>query len=60
MVEFPAGAVVFAVLSAALVKAVIGADSATLPNVGRLGIQVSLGIVLGLQFSLGRWPGRQV
>jgi uncharacterized protein len=49
----PAGAVVFAMLGAAVVKAVIGADSATLPRLGRLGIQVSLGIVLGLQFSLG-------
>ena len=49
----PAGTVVFAMLGAAAVKAVIGADSATLPNFGRLGIQVSLGIVLGLQFSLG-------
>lgn len=49
----PAGAVVFAMLGAAVVKGVIGADSATLPRFGRLGIQVSLGIVLGLQFSLG-------
>jgi len=35
---FPAGAVVFAMLGAASVKAVIGADSARLPNYGRLGI----------------------
>jgi hypothetical protein len=50
---FPAGAVVFAMLGTALVKTAIGADSAALPNSGRLAIQVSLGIILGLQFSLG-------
>lgn len=48
----PASAVVFAMLGAAMVKTVIRANSAAPPNPERPGIQVALGIVLGLQFSL--------
>lgn len=51
--DIPAGTVVFAMLGAAVVKVGAEADSATLPRAARLGIQVALGTVLGLQFTLG-------
>jgi membrane AbrB-like protein len=51
--NIPAGTVVFAMLGTAAAKTGIAADSASLPQFARIGIQAALGTSLGLQFSLG-------
>lgn len=50
--NIPAGAVVFAMLGAAVVKMAVAAESATFPRLARRCVQTALGTTLGLQVSL--------